>query len=146
MKERFFLQKSASTPYGWVLTDIEHGIVCEFIEGYFNSTQEFTELEDMPNVHVEELAGIAREMSMWLWKNHKDKCVIRAAIGKRLEELRKQRGLSQEDLAAVTGFKYQNIGRIERAVYSTGIDLIGLICDALNCRIEIVPNEDEASS
>ncbi|MDR0661744.1 MAG: DNA breaking-rejoining protein, partial [Prevotellaceae bacterium] len=74
--DKYLLQKSASMPYGWVLTDTERGIVCEFLEGYFNGTRKFTNLEDMPNASAETLAGIVREMSIWLWRNHRDKCAI----------------------------------------------------------------------
>ncbi|MDR0660754.1 MAG: helix-turn-helix domain-containing protein, partial [Prevotellaceae bacterium] len=92
---------------------------------------------------AETLAGIVREMSIWLWRNHRDKCAIRVAIGKRLEELRKTRGLSQEELASRIGFKQPNIARIESARYATSIDILGYIADALSCRIELVPNEEK---
>jgi DNA-binding XRE family transcriptional regulator len=140
--EKYVLQPSVSQPNGWVLTDTENGIVCLFKEGYFNSTQKYTVLEDVPLPDAGELAGIVSRMSEWLLENHRSKLMVRASIARRLEELRKMRGLRQEDVALLTGFKQQNIARIEHAEYSTGIDIIGQLCDALSCHIEIVPNEE----
>lgn len=59
-------------------------------------------------------------------------------IGKQIAESRKLRGLSQVDLAKLTGLAAGNIARIESGKYSTGINLIGKICEALKCEIKII--------
>ena len=59
-------------------------------------------------------------------------------IGRRISELRAVKGLSQSALAELTGLKQQNIARIELGRYSTGIDIIASICEALGCEVEIV--------
>lgn len=70
--ERYVLQKSASVPNGWVLTDTELGIVCRFIEGKFNESQKFTVLEDVERPDVMTFAANVRKMTDWLASNHRD--------------------------------------------------------------------------
>ena len=64
----------------------------------------------------------------------------RKIIGTRIAELRTQKGWSQADLAKECGLFQGNIARIEAGIYSTGIDLLGRIADALNASLEINPN------
>jgi len=58
-------------------------------------------------------------------------------IGKRIAEIRKIRGLTQNELAELTGLDSANLARIEKGRYSTGINLIGRICEALKCEITL---------
>lgn len=132
MKERFLLQKSASTPYGWVLTDAENGVVCTFTEGCFKSTQRFNALEDVPTPDPVALERITREMTDWLYTNHRGTLRIRALIGDLVRAIRESKGLTQEDLADLAGMYPSSIGRVERGDYSTGVDQIGHILDCMN--------------
>lgn len=61
----------------------------------------------------------------------------REEIGRRIAQLRKEKGLTQEQLSQMTGLDRANIAKIENGRYNTGIDIIGKICDALECRIEL---------
>lgn len=61
----------------------------------------------------------------------------REEIGQRIAQLRKERGLTQDQLSQMTGLDRANIAKIEKGKYNTGIDIIGKICDALGCRIEL---------
>lgn len=61
----------------------------------------------------------------------------REEIGRRIAALRQKRGLSLRDLAELTGLDHSNIGKIENGRYNVGIDILGRICDALGCRIEL---------
>ena len=63
----------------------------------------------------------------------------RERIGRRIAELRELRGISQIELAEMTGIKQPNLSRIESGKYSTNIDLIAKIAEAMNCRIEVNP-------
>jgi len=63
---------------------------------------------------------------------------IRIKIGTRIMEIRKRKNLSQEQLAELAGLKQQNIARIELGKYSTGIDILGKIADALGCDIDFI--------
>lgn len=51
----------------------------------------------------------------------------RIRIGSNIERIRKENGLSQNDLAIRTGLKQPNIARIEKGKYSTGIDIFSNI-------------------
>lgn len=61
----------------------------------------------------------------------------REEMGKKIAQLRKERGLTQDQLSQMTGLDRANIAKIENGRYNTGIDIIGKICDALGCRIEL---------
>ena len=61
----------------------------------------------------------------------------RLRIGQRIAEIRKKKGLSMRELAELTGLNHSNIGKIELGKYSVGIDILGKICAALDCDIEI---------
>ena len=62
----------------------------------------------------------------------------RERIGKRIAEIRKQKGISQAQLSELTGITPGNIARIELGKYSTGIDILSKIAKALNYRIDFV--------
>lgn len=61
----------------------------------------------------------------------------RERIGERLAELRKAKGLSMRQLAEMSGVNFANIYKIENGRYNVSIDILGKICDALGCRIEL---------
>lgn len=52
-------------------------------------------------------------------------------FGQRLREIRKEKGVSQEDLAGKTGFELSQIGRIERGEVNTSISHLAAIAKAL---------------
>ena len=64
--------------------------------------------------------------------------MIREYIGKRIAELRKERKLSQVDLALKAGLDKGHIARIELGRYSVGIDTLQKICDALDVKLEMI--------
>ena len=64
--------------------------------------------------------------------------IIREYIGKRIAELRKERKLSQVDLAIKTGLDKGHIARIELGRYSVGLDTLQKIADALEVKIEMI--------
>ena len=64
--------------------------------------------------------------------------IIREYIGKRIAELRKERKLSQVDLALKAGLDKGYIARIELGRYSVGLDTLQKIADALNVKIELI--------
>lgn len=59
-------------------------------------------------------------------------------IGKRIAEIRQAKGLSIRQLAEACGVNFANIYKIENGKYNVSVDILGKICEALNCRIEIV--------
>ena len=66
----------------------------------------------------------------------------REYIGKRVAEIRQAKGLSIRQLADLCGVSAQNITKIEHGRYNVSIDILGKICEALGCRIEIVGKEE----
>ena len=65
----------------------------------------------------------------------------RERIGKRIAEIRKSKGLSQAKLAELTDIAPGNIARIETGRYSTGIDLLSKIADALGYKLDFIENK-----
>lgn len=66
----------------------------------------------------------------------------REYIGKRIAEIRQAKGLSIRQLADLCGVSAQNITKIEHGRYNVSIDILGKICAALGCKIEIIKKED----
>lgn len=62
----------------------------------------------------------------------------REYIGKRIAEIRQAKGLSIRQLAEACGVSFANIYKIENGKYNVSIDILGKICEALGCRIDIV--------
>lgn len=67
------MQPSKEHHDSWVCTDRRNGIVCRFSAHKFNSSQEFTFLEDIEKPDALSIARIMREMGDWLKENHYDK-------------------------------------------------------------------------
>ena len=53
-------------------------------------------------------------------------------LGKRIKELRKSKGLTQEDLAESVGIDSKHLSRIECGVNFPSLDLLGKIAGVLN--------------
>lgn len=62
----------------------------------------------------------------------------RERIGKRIAEIRKAKGLSQAKLAELSGIDLGHIARIELGKYSTGIDVLTKIANALGYVLDFV--------
>lgn len=60
-------------------------------------------------------------------------------IGKRIAELRKERGLSQTKLAQLTGFDRGYIAKIELGTFDIGIENLSKISNALGVMIDFIP-------
>lgn len=57
-------------------------------------------------------------------------------FGKRVQELRKERGLTQEDLAGEVGVDRSYMGFVERGEKNATLDKIGKIASALHIRLK----------
>lgn len=62
----------------------------------------------------------------------------RERIGARIAELRKAKGITQVQLAEKTGYSQSNIWRIENGKYSVGLDILAVIAEALDARVELI--------
>lgn len=59
-------------------------------------------------------------------------------IGKRIAELRKEKGLSQAKLAQLTGIHSSYIGQIELGKYDVGIETLSKIGEALGMGVDFI--------
>jgi len=62
----------------------------------------------------------------------------RERIGRRIADLRKNKGLTVRELSDKCGVTYQNISKIENGRYSVGIDILSKIAAELGCKVELV--------
>lgn len=62
----------------------------------------------------------------------------RIRIGRRIEDLRKQAGLSQRDLAARCGIAQSTIYRIEAGKFAVRLDLLESIASAFGKKVDLV--------
>lgn len=65
----------------------------------------------------------------------------RERIGQTIAQLRQEKGYSMRKLADMSGVNFANIYKIENGRYNVSIDILGKICDALGCRIDIMEEE-----
>lgn len=62
---------------------------------------------------------------------------IRQRIGQQIAELRQKRGLSQYQLADLSGVGRSHITRIEQGKYNVRIDILDKLVEALGGKLEI---------
>ena len=62
-------------------------------------------------------------------------------MGKDIAELRKQRGMTQQDVADRANIMRPHIARVELGKYNFGFDTLQAIADALDADIRIVPRQ-----
>ena len=65
----------------------------------------------------------------------------RQRIGTDLADLRKQRGMTQQQVADIAQMQRNHISRIEAGRYSVGFDTLQTIAEALGADIRIVPRQ-----
>ena len=69
------------------------------------------------------------------WRKHYD---LEKAIIEKMIEFRKNKGLTQKELAEKCGLKQSAIARIENRVNSPQLDTLIKICEALGLKVEII--------
>lgn len=62
----------------------------------------------------------------------------RLRIGKRIAELRKLHGMTQQQLAEKSGISREHITRIEAGKYSVGLDILTSIAVALDTQFDFI--------
>ena len=62
----------------------------------------------------------------------------RIRIGRRIAQLRAEKNMTQGDLAKASGVTLANVSRMERGMYSPGLDVLSKIADALGAKLDIV--------
>lgn len=75
--------------------------------------------------------------------DQQDRVFVRAAFGRRVRELRKARGYSQERFAMLSGLDRSYFGGVERGERNVSLDNIAAIARALDVPIKkLFPSED----
>ena len=64
--------------------------------------------------------------------------MVQKIIGKKVQELRKQKGLTQEQLAERVNISPHYLSALERGVYNIKLDLLVNILNTLNCSADDV--------
>lgn len=62
----------------------------------------------------------------------------RIRIGKKIRQIRTERGIEARDLAKLSGIDAANLSRIENGKYSVGIDILSKIAASLGKKIDLV--------
>lgn len=62
----------------------------------------------------------------------------RDRIGQRIAAIRKQAGLTQEQLAELAGLQRTHVGRIEAGRYAVTLETVQAIAEALHMTVDIV--------
>lgn len=70
--------------------------------------------------------------------NYDGQDVDRIYYGQRIANLRKGRGMTQQQLANVVGVSREHIARIEAGKYSVGLDILVKVAKALGMELEFV--------
>lgn len=63
---------------------------------------------------------------------------LKNSFGKRLKQLRKERGITQEKLADMTGLSVESISNIERGVFGPKFDNLEKIAAALEIDVKLL--------
>lgn len=72
-----------------------------------------------------------------------DKYEERRRIGRRIAEVREEAGMTQLELSERTGLQQSNLARVESGRYSTRLDTLAVIADALGRKVELVKKDGE---
>ena len=72
--------------------------------------------------------------------------MVQKIIGRRIQEIRKQRGLTQEQMAERVNISPHYLSALERGVYNIKLDLLVDILNILNCSADEVFQDVVGSS
>lgn len=66
----------------------------------------------------------------------------RERIGKRIAEIRKEKGMTQEELANAAGIDRTNVAKLERGKYNVSYDILSNVAASLDCYIDLLSIKD----
>ena len=67
----------------------------------------------------------------------------RTRIGQRLQEARKAKGMTQQDVADKSGVTRTTVSKIEAGRFNAGVDIVDKLARAMGASLDIVPAEGE---
>ena len=65
----------------------------------------------------------------------------RTRIGQRLQEARKAKGMTQQDVADKSGVTRTTVSKIEAGRFNAGVDIVDKLARAIDASLDIVPEE-----
>lgn len=65
----------------------------------------------------------------------------RTRIGKKIRQIREDKGIEAKDLAKLANIDAANLSRIEQGKYSVGLDILSKLAFVLGYHIDLVPNQ-----
>lgn len=65
----------------------------------------------------------------------------RTRIGKKIRQIREDKGIEAKDLAKLANIDAANLSRIEQGKYSVGLDILSKLAFVLGYHIDFVPNQ-----
>ena len=65
----------------------------------------------------------------------------RTRIGKKIRQIREEKGIEAKDLAKLANIDAANLSRIEQGKYSVGLDILSKLAFVLGHHIDFVPNQ-----
>ena len=133
----------------WKLTDEVSGIRIEWKAGEYKKTRTFSDFYfDRRKYSWEEsekiIVTILQHMTDWLVDNYPEliqEFNERQLFGLEMARLRKQQGYSIRELAERCGCSTATIVNIEKGKFSPRLEIVQQILAAMDCHLEIVPNE-----
>lgn len=99
--------------------------------------------EDEPDVDdpeaAPEMQAALRQLERRLMAvNYGEEIGERKYIGYRINQLRNDKGMTQQELADKTGIKREHVSRIEAGKYSVGLDILTKIAKAFGTNIDFI--------
>jgi DNA-binding XRE family transcriptional regulator len=65
----------------------------------------------------------------------------RTRIGKKIRQIREEKGIEAKDLAKLANIDAANLSRIEQGKYSVGLDILSKLAFVLGYHVDLVPNQ-----
>lgn len=144
MNNRFTLEPAGRPGY-LRATDNKFGIEVVFKIHDFVGTKEVMLLDGENYNSIEQSMAapmVLRDMELWLRNKHFNEAIApiedkRVEMGRTIQRLRQQRGMTQQDLSAACGLTMANVISIERGKYAYRLDVLNRIAYVLGAKIEM---------
>ena len=108
----------------------------------FPTPPKMRSMPDMVNAYkvgYYEIAYLENERPEGEDLKYKDRNLARVMIGDKIRQLRKQRGITLDELAEKSGIKAGNIANIEAGRFNVAIDTLSNLCDAMDFDMIFMP-------
>lgn len=131
--DRFTLGLSGVIPFEW--QELHCQIIANLFDEYYKGD---------PSVIMGPIHRGMYQHRCWasIYWYGPDRGEERERIGAKIRELRMERRLDAQDVAQLADIDASNLSRIEKGKYSVGLDILCRIAAAIDCHVDIVPNDE----